>query len=74
MDAGVAWRFQLAFPAFKLLTLRAQDVHVTLQRTDGVPILVGRVFAGDLQDSRQRRVDADLIAAAWQEQVIDTGP
>lgn len=74
MDAGVARRFQLPFPAFKLFTLRAQNVDVALQRTDNVSIPIGRACAGDLQNFRQRRVDADLIAAAGQEQVVYTGP
>ena len=70
MDAGVARRFQLSFPEFKLLTLRAQNVDVALQRTDDVTVLIRGACAGDLQDFRQRRVDADLIAAAGQEQVV----
>ena len=74
MDAGVARRFQLPFPAFKLFTLRAQNVDVALQRTDNVSIPIGRACAGDLQNFRQRRVDADLIAAAGEEQVVYPGP
>ncbi len=74
MDAGVARRFQLPFPVFKLLTLRAKDVDVTLQRTDNVSVLIGGVCAGNLEDFWQCRVDTDLIAATGQQQVVYTGP
>ena len=70
MDAGVARRFQLSFQELKLFTLRAKGFYITLQRTDEVTVLIRGLCAGDLQDFRQRRVDADLIAAAGQEQVV----
>ena len=74
MDAGVARRFQLSFQELKLFTLRAKGFYITLQRTDEVTVLIRGLCAGDLQDFRQRRVDADLIAAAGQQQVIYSGP